>query len=170
MGKPAFVLAIGLALLASVAAGPPAPSKLSDFGEAALGTSWNKLPAALQPSQSCLAEQAKTNAPCEATDSAGVTYVVRGDHLSAKEIRRADPLAQLPDGFSWSDTPADGDRKMREAFQLKTLKVQRSADGTVIDTGNCFLARRGGEYFRFYLRYDASQQLKTLGVALCVYL
>lgn len=170
MGKPVTIVALGLALLVTVAAGPPSPSPLSDFGSASLGTSVNKLPVALRPSQACLAESAKTDTPCEVRDSAGVTYLTFGDHVSVKEIRRADPLPALPYGFSWSDTIADGERKMREKFQLKTLQVQKSGDGTLVDTANCFLARRGGEYFRFYLLYDAQQRLKTLGVSLCVYL
>lgn len=170
MGKSAVVLALGLVLLTTIAAGPPVPSKLAEFGAASLGTARDKLPAALQPSKSCLSDQAKTNKPCEVVDGAGVTYLVFDDHLSAKEIRRADPLAALPYGFSWSDSIADGQRKMHAQFHLKQFKVQTSANGTVIDTGACFLDQRGGNYFRFYLKYDAQAQLKALGVALCVYL
>ena len=171
MGKTGTLIALGLTLLVTVAAGPPAPSPLSDFGVVAIGSPWRKLPAALQPSAACMADQAKTNKPCETTDAAGVTYLELGDHVSAKEIRRADPLPALPYGFSWSDTLADGQRKMRTQFHLARLKVKQTAEGTVVDTGECFLSRRGnGDYFRFYLKYDAQQQLKTLGVSLCVYL
>lgn len=169
MGKQRFAAALALALLVSVAAGPPAPSKLSDFGAVALGTAVKKMPAGLQPTKACLAEQAKANRACETVDTAGVTYRVFDDHVSAKEIRRGDPLPALPYGFSWNDTIADGKRKMQEQFHLKQLKVQTTAEGTVIDTGTCFLDP-GKDYFRFYLKYDAQAQLKTLGVSLCVYL
>lgn len=171
MGKTGTLLALGVTLLLTVAAGPPAPSPMSDFGAAAIGSPWRKLPAVLQPAAACMTEQASTNKPCETIDSAGVTYLMLGDHVSAKEIRRADPLPALPAGFSWSDTLADGQRKMREQFHLPRLRVKQTADGTLVDTGECFLSRRGGgDYFRFYLKYDAHEQLKALGTSLCVYL
>jgi hypothetical protein len=120
-------------LLVASLAGPAKsapPDAVRAFGGPPLGAKWGRLPPHLRREPNCYVTRKFVD--CEFAAQGGVYYLVYGDEITRKEVRRTEGVTGWPLGLTGHETPTVLKQKLRARYRLRFVADVSDTDGILV--------------------------------------